>query len=303
MNIVKAALRTQMMRRHTATWPLLQGLSREDLEQVLHPGDDPSWRVRDLLAHLAAYEQDLLDQARRIVAGKPGTTGDFSPHRSNQATLRRMVEVPAETSLRRLRRSYRQLLAFLNAATEEELQARGPSSLGANTAVESLLQHALTHRASRVEEIQRALGRPAPPDPPLIHDLVLQRLHAEAEGDSWRLTGPRDVDHLLASFGYAQYVRLDPGAQTDLAPQEKQDEVWILLEGKALFTWLDLRERSPTYQVRVERNVEEPVAGLVPLGVAFGARALGGSARLLRLASRPYEREDQVDSLSWERSP
>ncbi len=61
------------------------------------------------------------------------------------------------------------------------------------------------------------------------------------------------------------------------------DEVWALVEGRAMCLWQDLRPDSPTRDRVHTQDVGEPTAMLAPFGVAFGVKALDGPALLLRL--------------------
>ncbi len=135
-----------------------------------------------------------------------------------------------------------------------------------------------------------------------IHDLFIRPLtHVEEPGVS-RWTALRDTDHLLRRFGQAEAVRISPDRPADLRLRPVADEVWALLEGEAEFAWLDLRPGSPSRGVRHQMSCAEPTLVLAPFGVAFGVRAIGGPALLLRLATHasgdPASEDDR--SLPWE---
>jgi dTDP-4-dehydrorhamnose 3,5-epimerase-like enzyme len=80
------------------------------------------------------------------------------------------------------------------------------------------------------------------------------------------------------------------------------DEVWVLLEGEVEFVWHDLRQDYPSCGVWHRITRAEPTLVLAPFGVAFGVRALGGPALLLRLTTHA---DDDIASegdqtLPWE---
>lgn len=130
--------------------------------------------------------------------------------------------------------------------------------------------------------------RPASLEAPLppIHDLVVLRLAHEDRPSGRHLLLLRWSDHLLRRFALAEAVWVEPGeGEPPLRLRAVADEVWALVEGQAEFVWQDERPTSPTHGVRHRLVCREPTAVLVPFGVAFGVRALGAPALLVRLAS------------------
>jgi hypothetical protein len=133
-----------------------------------------------------------------------------------------------------------------------------------------------------------------------IHDLYARTLAPQSSdrGDTWPLL--RFEDHLLRRFGLAELVHIAPDRPGDLRLRPIADEIWILIEGEAEFVWHDLRPGSPTEHRQDRLTCVEPVLVLAPFGVAFGYRAIGGRASLLRLASHSETEAEDIRLLPWE---
>jgi hypothetical protein len=121
-----------------------------------------------------------------------------------------------------------------------------------------------------------------------IHDLYIRDLDYRDRGDLTRLPLLEYDDHLLRRFGYAEFIRGTPGLAIHNPPREVADEVWVLLEGTARFTWKDTRDNSPTVNIDYSITSDRPILLLVPFGVAFGYQVEGeNDALLIRLATHP----------------
>jgi hypothetical protein len=133
-----------------------------------------------------------------------------------------------------------------------------------------------------------------------IHDLYSRRLAPRTgrKGEYWPLL--RFEDHLLRRFGLAELIRPDPDAPSELRARPVADEIWILIEGQAGFTWHDLRPGSPTVGRTDRLSCSEPTLVLVPFGVAFGYRPINGRATLLRLATHAETQGEDIRVIPWE---
>lgn len=133
-----------------------------------------------------------------------------------------------------------------------------------------------------------------------IHDLYarpLTRRLSEA-GEAWRLLG--FDDHLLRRFGLLELVRVMPHTALELRARPVADELWILIEGGVEFIWHDVRSASPTEGQRDRMMCTDPTLVLVPFGVAFGCRAVGGQATLIRLATHEETEAEAIERLPWQ---
>ena len=102
----------------------------------------------------------------------------------------------------------------------------------------------------------------------------------------------RDDDNLLARFGQMSASRSYPGVIKAFHWHRKQDDLWYVASGNVRVVLHDLREGSPT---RGETQVlyagdDNPLAVLIPPGVAHGYQVLGNTPALLVYAtSEPYD--------------
>jgi hypothetical protein len=125
-----------------------------------------------------------------------------------------------------------------------------------------------------------------------IHDLVSLRLPARPIGGGVeQRTALSYSDHLLRRFGQADIVHLEHGGRLEKKEEETADEVWALIEGEATFEWEDRRSSSPTSGGKASLAAREPIAVLVPFGVAFRVTAGNGAAILLRLSTDADDEE------------
>lgn len=131
----------------------------------------------------------------------------------------------------------------------------------------------------------------------MIHDVVIDELERTAFDAGWALTALRFSEPRLHRIALIQIVHLPPGARTEFRRRAQTDELWILVEGRVSFHWLDQREGSPSFEAQQEHTAKIPTRALAPFGVAFGVQADDDSALLIRLATE--EDRDDVQVLDW----
>lgn len=124
-----------------------------------------------------------------------------------------------------------------------------------------------------------------------IHDLFIRSVEPERLAHGTRLELIRYSDHLLRRFGQAEVVFLEANQIRSAKTREIADEVWVLVAGSALFSWLDQRSSSPTRGAAYKLSCDKPTLVLVPFGVQFEVRAEGNEAQLIRLTT--HESDDE----------
>ncbi len=132
-----------------------------------------------------------------------------------------------------------------------------------------------------------------------IHDLWIHPLALEDEGGvcTWHVLD--FDDHVLSRLGSLQALRLLGGTRTPFRVHDTCDEVWGLIEGEANCVWHDLRDGSPSYDTIHRMKLAQPTTLLAPFGVAFGIKAVGGPALLVRVMTLSDEEAGQARVLSW----
>ncbi len=133
-----------------------------------------------------------------------------------------------------------------------------------------------------------------------IHDLYTRELTAEEIDGSIKFHVLNYEDHLLRRFGQVQVIRKSPGRSETLCMREVADEVWALIEGQVEFAWHDLRQDSPSQGHWHHLRAETPTLVLAPFGVAFGCRALGDPAFLIRLSTHAEGEHSGDREMPWE---
>jgi dTDP-4-dehydrorhamnose 3,5-epimerase-like enzyme len=124
-----------------------------------------------------------------------------------------------------------------------------------------------------------------------IHDLLIRTLLLEQDSNGAKLEVLRYSDHLLRRFGFAEIVFLESDQIRPAELRKIADEAWALVQGSAQFKWLDRRSSSPTRDATYQLDCDQPTLVLVPFGVEFEVRAVGGPAQLLRLTTHEIDEE------------
>jgi uncharacterized protein (TIGR03083 family) len=161
----KAQLLELTRREYAALERALAGLS----DRQMTDAPDGGWSVKDLLAHIAAWQQVLLrfhmgGQSFREAA--PDITANYATDdvdTINEAFYRRDKDRPLAEVLDTFRRSHRQTLAAIEGMSEAELfrsytpAGRDPSAGGrlANWIAGDTYEHYMEHRAT----IEQLIGR------------------------------------------------------------------------------------------------------------------------------------------------
>ena len=131
----------------------------------------------------------------------------------------------------------------------------------------------------------------------MIHDVLIEELERSALDSGSALTALRYSEPRLHRIGMIQVVHLPPETRSGFRRRELADELWVLVEGRVSFHWLDQREASHTFGDHQDHTADGPTRVLVPFGVAFGVSTADKPARLLRLATE--ENQDDVHVLEW----
>ncbi len=124
-----------------------------------------------------------------------------------------------------------------------------------------------------------------------IHDLFIRSLHIDQDSNGATLEVLRYSDHLLRRFGFAEIVFLESDQVRPVGLRSVADEAWALVEGSVQFRWRDLRSSSPTREATYQLDCDRPTLVLVPFGVEFEVRAVGGPTQLLRLSTHEIDEE------------
>ena len=91
-------------------------------EQMLQPATCGAWSVKDMLGHIVSWEQHMLADYARLFSGQPVyEVNDADIDATNAATFERVHGIPLEEMRAEFARSYRQVEAWLESASAEQL--------------------------------------------------------------------------------------------------------------------------------------------------------------------------------------
>lgn len=121
---------------------LEETLARLTHPQMLRPGVDGKWSVKDALAHISTWERWMIRWTNCLLGGqKPDTPEPWDVEQMNAGTYARVKEIPLGEVLEEFRQSYWDALAHVESLSEGQLQTvyadtwpRGPlwSGVAAN---------------------------------------------------------------------------------------------------------------------------------------------------------------------------
>lgn len=92
-------------------------------DQMLHPCASGEWTVKDVLAHISAWQRRMLSWIRSHLRGEaPDVPLPWEVERMNTETYTQVKEKPLVEVLEEFRQSYRDALALAESLSEEQLQ-------------------------------------------------------------------------------------------------------------------------------------------------------------------------------------
>ncbi len=112
---------------------------------------------------------------------------------------------------------------------------------------------------------------------PAIHDVVIKKLTTHSDDRGYFREIVREDDQLLRHFGQSSITKTYPGVIKAFHWHNEQDDVWYVVDGMARVVLYDRRADSPTHGVTqvIYAGDDNPVAVLIPAGIAHGYQVLG----------------------------
>jgi uncharacterized protein (TIGR03083 family) len=153
--------RKTLIRQHMteARHLLLEAVAALDEETALTATANPEWRVRDVLAHLAASERGLLRNVERFLAGGE-LPADFSLDVWNRRQVAKRRDATVAELLAELAAGREEAWAVLDRLNEADLDVPGIHPAGMRTTVAGLFYTIANHELDHGNEIRVALGLP-----------------------------------------------------------------------------------------------------------------------------------------------
>ena len=108
---------------HTERGLLEKTLARLTHAQMLLPGVDGKWNVKDALAHISTWERWMIRWTDSLLKGeKPDTPEPWDVERMNTGTYTRVKGIPLAEVLEEFHQSHWDSLALANNLSEQQLQ-------------------------------------------------------------------------------------------------------------------------------------------------------------------------------------
>jgi uncharacterized protein (TIGR03083 family) len=128
-------------------------------EPALHDG----WSVKDVLAHVSYWEEQVAAHLDAAARGEPGPPGDEDFDAVNRRVREARRALPLETVRQDAARAYRGVLARLRALDGAALDAPAPgAAAGAPTLRELVAGSTSDHYAEHADTLEAWLARGAP---------------------------------------------------------------------------------------------------------------------------------------------
>jgi hypothetical protein len=108
---------------------LEKALARLTHTQMLLPKTMGEWTVKDALAHISAWERNMLTWTGNLLKGKaPGTPEPWDVERINAGIYAQVKDKPLNEVLEEFRESYRAALSLAESLSEAQLQTQYPNT-------------------------------------------------------------------------------------------------------------------------------------------------------------------------------
>ena len=123
---IKSMSRTELLQQiRDERRALEKVLSRLTHAQMLVPGVDGDWSIKDVLAHISAWERHMINWIGSHLIGEPPDVPlPWEVDRMNAETFSQVREKPLSEVLEEFRQSYHDSLTLIESLTEKQLQTQ-----------------------------------------------------------------------------------------------------------------------------------------------------------------------------------
>jgi len=150
------ALAARLEKGLKKTFEIFSSLTPEQWEMALYR--DPTWQVRNLLAHFVSSEYQLLALTKNVVDGGPGAPPDLDLDRHNANEQSRLGGLSLPALLAMLERNRQQTLSWVKTLTAEQLDRVGQHPALGQVTVETMILAIYGHQLTHMRELSKLLG-------------------------------------------------------------------------------------------------------------------------------------------------
>jgi len=147
---------TRLAESRQALHQAIQGLSEEEMTQVQVEG---VWTIKDVLGHIASWEETCLEPLRRYADGGPcevAVIKDYMTWNDEQATRKR--DIPLDVILDELAAIRQALVAAASRLSAGQWERQVPFSWGGKGTIAEALDVFYQHELEHVRTIQQWRG-------------------------------------------------------------------------------------------------------------------------------------------------
>jgi hypothetical protein len=150
------ALAARLEKGRQKTFEIFSALTPEQWQQSLY--EEPTWQVRNLLAHFVSAERQLLALARDVAGGGPGASPDLDIDRFNAAEQRRLDGQSPSSLLDLLDRERRQTINWIRTLDAVQLDRTGRHPVLGDVNVETMITAIYGHQLIHMRDLSRLFG-------------------------------------------------------------------------------------------------------------------------------------------------
>jgi hypothetical protein len=147
-----------LSRIHTERNRLEEMIASLTPAQMLVPGVDGEWTVKDVLAHISAWERWMIRWTNNLLQDeKPETPELWDVERMNEEIYARVKNIPFAEVLEEFSLSYRDSLTLIENLSEDQLQAIYLDTWPLGPLWERIIDNTASHYSDHCRDIQKWL--------------------------------------------------------------------------------------------------------------------------------------------------
>jgi hypothetical protein len=150
------ALAARLEKGRQKTFEVFSALTSEQWQQPLY--EEPTWQVRNLLAHFVSSERQLLALARDVARGGAGAPPDLDIDRFNAAEQQRLEGQSPPWLLVLLEQERSETIAWARELDDAQLDRVGRHPALGQVSVEVMLTAIYGHQLLHMRELARCLA-------------------------------------------------------------------------------------------------------------------------------------------------
>ncbi len=150
------ALVARLEKGRQKTFEILSALTPEQWQEPLY--HEPTWQVRNLLAHFVSSEKQLLALVQNVACGGPGAAPDLDIDRYNAAEQARLEGQSPSVLLDLLDQERRQTIEWVKTLGDNQLDKVGRHPALGDVTVETMITAIYGHQLLHMRDLSRLLG-------------------------------------------------------------------------------------------------------------------------------------------------